>query len=94
MFTFDHCRLQRVGHNLPSQPCRCIEKVSNQNRLVCNTIYHQAGAKPEREFKTNLFLSNPMRNAASAKAAISVPRPASLPVTAYSLTIAYEIRIM
>ena len=34
-----------------------------------------------------------MRNAASAKAAISVPRPASLPVTAYSLTIAYEIRI-
>jgi len=32
-----------------------------------------------------------MRNAASAKAAISVPRPASFPVTAYSLTIAYEL---
>lgn len=41
----------------------------------------------------NLFLSNPMRNAASASAATSVPLPASFPVTAYSLTIAWTVKV-
>lgn len=39
---------------------------------------------------TDLFFSNPIRNAASANAARRLPWPASFPVTAYSLTKACE----
>lgn len=43
-----------------------------------------------QESRADLFFSTPMRNAASANAAKRVPEPASLPVTAYSLTKAWK----
>lgn len=41
--------------------------------------------------KKDLFFSRPIRNAASASAAKRLPVPASFPVTAYSLTKAWNV---
>lgn len=44
-----------------------------------------------KEERSNLFFSSPIRNPASASAAKKLPVPASFPVTAYSLTKAWNV---